>query len=187
MVETSPSALDHAKTFAALSQSSTNTGWHLYRRVSDNRSFFVSTIMGDYLRCMVCDSCGASFIVNKDPHCSAPYNHYWCPSCHDYSSIRANDAFLKAMLSEEKFNEVVQIRKLQEENNTLQPFKRFFDVPCEICKKPVTEWDKGTLEAGICGFGWAHKQCLNSSSGQMFMMAKVVRDLYPHLRPGAHG
>ena len=52
----------------------------------------------------------------------------------------ADDSFLKAMVSESQMENVRRVEEFQKENDTLKPFKLFSDLPCEVCKQPVTEW-----------------------------------------------
>ena len=70
-------------------------------RISDElRSIFIRMVMGEYLKCYRCDSCGARFIVNKEP--ARKYNiiSYECPACHFSHQVAEDDSFLKAMVSE---------------------------------------------------------------------------------------
>ena len=55
------------------------------------------------------------------------------------------------MVSEERQENVRRVEELQKEYDALTPFRVFFDVPCEICKRLVTEWTDQTLKKGIKG------------------------------------
>ncbi|GAG26715.1 unnamed protein product [marine sediment metagenome] len=41
--------------------------WQTVKYSDELRSIFIRTVMGDYLKCYRCDSCGTRFIVNKEP------------------------------------------------------------------------------------------------------------------------
>jgi hypothetical protein len=38
---------------------------------------------------------------------------------------------------------------IQKENDSLQPFKIFFDIGCEVCGKPVTEWTDRNIKKAL--------------------------------------
>jgi len=117
-----------------------DSGWHTSHKADDLRSLFIRTVMGDYLRCFRCLNCGASFMVNNEPHYKYFSNYYECPACHFHHKVIADDSFLKAMVSESQMENVRRVEEFQKENDTLKPFKLFSDLPCEVCKQPVTEW-----------------------------------------------
>jgi predicted RNA-binding Zn-ribbon protein involved in translation (DUF1610 family)/myosin heavy subunit len=74
------------------------SGWKTVKRADELRTLFIRAIMGDYLKSFRCRSCGASFIINREP--SNKYsNYYQCPSCHSSSGVKPDDSFLKAMVS----------------------------------------------------------------------------------------
>ena len=151
-----------------------DSGWHTSKRADDLRSLFIRTIMGDYLKCFHCDNCGTSFIVNKEPCYNYVANYYRCPGCHNYGGLKADDSFLKAMVSEEQQENVRRVEELQKEYDALTPFKVFFDVPCEVCKAPVTEWTEQTLKKGIKGLGWGHGRCWTTSAGQLVQLTRLL-------------
>ncbi len=61
------------------------------------RYLFVTTVLGDHLKCYRCSSCGLKFIVNSEPQ--SHFLGYSCPGCHLAFSVRPDDSFLEAMLS----------------------------------------------------------------------------------------
>ena len=144
------------------------------RKADDLRTLFVRTTMGDFLRCFRCDSCGAQFMVNKEPN-KHFLNYYGCPVCH-MSEVRANDLFLKAMVSGKQLENTRWAQQVQKENDSLRPFKIFFDVPCCICGQSVTEWTEQNLRKGIRGVGWGHVVCWKTPMGQGKQLAKLIKD-----------
>ena len=96
--------------------------------------------MGDYLKCYRCDKCGAKFIVNKEPCRKYYITLYECPACHFSHQVTEDDSFLKAMVSEEQMENVYQLQQVLKENEALRPLKVFLNLPCEVCRQPITEW-----------------------------------------------
>ena len=140
------------------------------------RSLFVRTIMGDYLRCFRCDTCGAKFIVNKEPRYKFYDNRYSCPVCYSSFGVKQDDSFLKAMVSEEQLENTRLVEEFQKENDALKPLKVFLDLPCEICGQPMTEWTEQDVRRGVMGGGWGHTECWNTTKGQARQFAKIVRE-----------
>ena len=159
----------------ALFETLEDPGWQPSKNIADLRSLFVSTIMGDYLKCFHCDRCGASFIVNKEPYYKFIYNYYQCPACHSSGTVKPNGSFLKVMVSEKQLENIHRCVEVQKENDSLRPFKVFFDIRCEVCGKPVKEWNDGNIKKGISGRGWGHTQCWTSQLGQLHQMIKLLK------------
>jgi len=174
MAVDSPPLPKSTETLKALFQTLDDPGWQATKNIADLRSLFVSTIMGDYLKCFRCDNCGASFIVNKEPYFKYVYNYYECPACHASRTVKPDDSFLKAIVSEKQLANIRRCVEVQKENDSLIPFKAFFDIRCEVCEKPITEWNERNIKQGISGLGWGHLQCWSSPLGKLKLMGKFV-------------
>jgi hypothetical protein len=147
-------------------QTLVNDGWCIRRKADEVKSIFVSTVLGDFLKCFQCKNCKARFIVNKNPRDKYTYNYYQCPACHT-SAVKADDTFLRDLLTEKKLEDIVHVEDLMNELELLRPFRILLDVRCEICGKPITEWtESNNLKIGIYGFGWGHDACWNSPTGK---------------------
>ena len=131
--------------------------------------------MGDYLKCYRCDSCGAQFIVNRDPHYKFYSNEHYCPACHFSLGVKGDDSLLKAMVSEEQLQNTKRIQEVLKENEALEPLKAFINVPCEICGKPITEWTEGNVKIAVDGSGWGHTNCWNSDIGKLRLMLRLAK------------
>jgi hypothetical protein len=175
MMASSPSVTDSLEALINSLRTLLDSGWHSSKGIDELRSHFVRTILGDYLKCYGCTNCGAAFLVNKKPHYEYFYNYYVCPACHQHSRVTADDSFLRAMVSEKQQENVHLIEQLQQEYDALRPFKLFFDLPCEVCKRLVTEWTAQDLERGIKGLGWGHGQCWSTSAGQLIQFLRFLQ------------
>jgi hypothetical protein len=51
----------------ALLQKLKEPGWFLPSSADEMKSLFIRTVMGDYVKCFRCHSCGAKFITNNKP------------------------------------------------------------------------------------------------------------------------
>jgi hypothetical protein len=176
MVVGSPSVTSSIETLIAMFQKLSGEGWQTSKNVDDLRSLFVRTILGDYLKCFRCDSCGARFIVDKEPHYKFYDNRYYCPACHSSFGVKQDDSFIKAMVSEEQLENTRLVVEFQKENDALKPLKVFLDLPCEICGQPMTEWTEQDVRRGVMGGGWGHTECWNTTKGQARQFAKIVRE-----------
>lgn len=176
MVVGSPSVTDSIEALIATLQKLSGEGWQTSKNVDDLRSLFVRTILGDYLKCFRCDSCGARFIVNKEPHYKFYGNYYQCPACHFWYGVKEDDSFLKAMVSAEQLKNTHRVEEFQKENDALRPLKVFLDLPCEVCGQPITEWSDQDVRRGVIGGGWGHTQCWNTTKGQAKQFAKLVKE-----------
>ena len=164
MLATSPSlggSLEHVKRLIATLSSEP---WQAMKPPEELRSLFVRTIMGDFLRCSHCDYCNASFLVNKEPYRST-HNFYMCPACH-CPRTRANDSFLKAMVSDKQLENVRLVEQFERENRVLQPFKAFLESPCVVCGQPVNEWSDDLVQSVMKSSQPVHPQCRNTLEGQ---------------------
>jgi len=173
MAADSPSATKPRETWLISLRKLLDSGWYSSGTPETLRSYFVRTTMGDFLKCFRCCSCGTQFIVNRKPD-QYTHKHYECPVCHK-SEVRADDSFLKAMVSEEQMENVRRAQQVQNENDQLKPFQVFFSVPCEICGQPITEWIEQNIKAGIKGYGWGHPACWNTTKGIAIMIAEVIK------------
>lgn len=95
MLLTSPSAKESMDDLATQILMWSKVVWDFYDQPDKLRYLFIQTVLGGYLKCYCCTSCGASFIVNRD---AQSYLGYSCPSCGSTFYVRADDSFLKAML-----------------------------------------------------------------------------------------
>ena len=102
-------------------------------------------------------------------------NFYLCPSCHSPLGVEPSDAFLKAMVSETVFDGILTARRIKEENDILSPLKPFLDVTCEICGKPVTEWDEHNVKLAVEKHRWGHTACWNSGFGQLILISQILK------------
>ncbi len=173
MLVGSPSIDSSLKNLVALLQELDVSGWTVTKKADDLRSHFVRTIMGDYLKCFRCDACGAKFMADRQPRYKSIGSNYLCPSCHS-SQVEADDSFLKAMVSEGQSDNIVIARKTLEENEALRPLKAFWDVPCEICGKPITEWTKDNVSVAVDGCGWAHEKCWKTDLGNIRLAVRLA-------------
>jgi len=172
MLVGSPSAGTSLKSLISLLEELDKSGWVMTKTLDDLRGYFVRTIMGDYLKCYHCKVCGAKFVVNKEPHYKSIGNYNECPSCHTYFGVEPDDTFLKAMISDAQFDDILRIRDIQKENDTLKPLEAFLSVACEICGKPVTEWNEHNVKIAVEKYGWGHTKCWDSDIGQLRLLAK---------------
>jgi len=174
MVAESPSVTDSLKTLVASLQKLIDSGWHISKNADEMRSFFVRTVMGDYLKCYRCDSCGARFMVNKEPHYKFYGNEYYCPACHYSLGVKEDDSFLKALVSEKQIENTQHLEKLLEEYEVMKSFKAFLNVPCELCHEPIEEWDDYNVKLVIEGIGCGHTTCWKSEAGQLRELRKAI-------------
>ena len=175
MIAASPSATSSLEGLITTFQKLTE-GWQTVKNSDELRSIFIRTVMGDYLKCYRCDSCGARFIVNKEPCRKYNITLYKCPACHFSHQITEDDSFLKAMVSEEQMENVYRLEQVLKENEALRPLKVFFNLPCEVCGQPVTEWMEYEVQKGVKEHCWGHAKCWNSDEGQIKQYMKLVKD-----------
>jgi transcriptional regulator with XRE-family HTH domain len=166
MAQTSPSADtgDFSKMISLL-HAITQLGWFTHKTADELRNLFVRAVMGDYLRCFKCDSCGAKFIVNREPQYKSSYQ---CPVCHLQYAVKADDTLLTEMISPSDPTEVTRAHKLQEELDRLKPLEVFLDIPCAICGKPMpnNSWDRKSIIRMFTEIPQAHPNCWNTFQGQ---------------------
>ncbi len=174
MLLSSPSVNRSLKSLISFLKELAESGWVMTKTLDDLRGYFVSTIMGDYLKCFRCDSCGAQFIVNKEHQNEFYGNQYYCPACHFSLGVKPDDSFIKAMVSEEQMGNIVLVEKTLKEAKVLEPLKAFLEVPCEICGEPVKEWDNQNVKLAIDGFGYGHTRCWSGELGQLRQLRKFL-------------
>jgi len=175
MVAESPSVTDSLKNLVATFQNLLDAGWYVSKSVEDMKSLFIRTVMGDYLKCYRCDSCGAKFITNKKVANKYLGNGYYCPACHYPYAVKEDNSFLEALVSEQQLENTKNLENVMQEYEVLEPFKAFLNVPCEICHEPVKEWDDYSVKLAIEGTGCGHTSCWKSESGQIKELLKVIR------------
>ena len=129
------------------------------------------------MKCFRCDACGAKFITNKKPKDKFFGNGYQCPVCHNWYAVKEDDSFLKALVSEKQLEDTLHLEEVLKEIEVLEPFKAFFNVPCEICHEPVKEWDDYNVKLAIEGIGCGHTHCWNSQTGQFKQIGKTIQKL----------
>jgi hypothetical protein len=167
MVAESPSVTDSLDNLINLFLALKEPGIHLPKDPAVMRSLFIQVVVGDYLKCYRCDSCGAKFITNKKPKDKYFGTGYYCPACHNWYAIESDDSFLQAMVSKQQLENTQHLDEVLEEYEVLLPFKAFLDEPCEICHKPVSEWDEYNVKLAIQGIGCGHTSCWVSDLGRM--------------------
>lgn len=175
MLTRSPLLPESAECVKKMMETLSTDGWRAISTLDDLRSLFVRTIMGDLLRCFHCDHCGASFIVNKNPHYNVAANYYRCPACRSSSDLKPSDAFLKALASDRQLDNVRLAQELERENGTLRPFKVFLEMPCVICHQPIKEWTEQWARSLMERSEQAHPQCWNTPAGQLWQMEWLMR------------
>jgi len=176
MVAGSPSVTSSIQDLATLFRQLLDSGWQTPKKADDLRSLFVRTVMGDYLKSFRCEDCGASFIVNRKPYYKGVGSGYNCPSCHLSRMVKADDSFLKAMVSDAQLANIHRCDDIQKENDSLKPFKAFFSLPCEVCGKPIAEWTDENIATGIQGLGWCHKKCWTFAFSLKKSLGKITKE-----------
>ena len=175
MVAESPSVTDSIEILIAVFQKLRDPGWSLPKSADDMRSLFVLVVMGDYLKCFRCDSCGAKFITNKEPQGKYFGNGCQCPVCHSWYAVGEDDSFLKALVSEKQLEDTLQLERVLREIETLKAFKAFLNAPCEMCHEPIKEWDDYDVELAFQGVGCGHTHCWKSELGRLRQLAKTIQ------------
>ncbi len=176
MVAGSPSVTNSLEALIATFQKLAE-GWKITRNTDELRSIFIRKVMGDYLKCYRCDSCGAKFIVNKEPARKYNVTSYGCPACHFSFQVTEDDSFLKAMVSDGQMENVYRLQQVLKENEALRPIKVFLNLPCEVCGQPVTEWTDYEVQKGVKEHSWGHAKCWNSEDGQIKQYMKLAQEM----------
>jgi hypothetical protein len=96
MLQTSPSERKGIRDLAGYIIMLGDKIWDFYDQPDRLRYLFVTTVLGDYLKCYRCDRCGLKFIANKESKRYAL--NFSCPNCGLLGDVRADDSFLEAML-----------------------------------------------------------------------------------------
>jgi len=175
MLAGSASAKDSLETLIATLQKLAYS-WKVNQNSDELRSIFVRQIMGDFLRCYHCESCGARFIVNREPQKELGKTSYACPACHFSLDVTEDDSFLKTMVSKKQIENVHRLEQVLEENEALKPLKVFLKLPCEVCGKPITRWTKNIIEKGVNQQCWGHTKCWESNEGQIKQVMKLAKE-----------
>jgi len=176
MLLTSPSVDTSLKSLIALLEELDSSGWATAKAADEIRSFFVSKIIGDYLKCFQCKGCGAKFFTNREPKGGIYSKFYMCPSCHTSYTVEPDDSFLKLMVSEQQFDNIITAGDLKEENDILIPLKPFLNVICEVCGKPIKEWDEHNVKLAVEHHLWGHTDCWNGELGRAILFVKSIKD-----------
>ena len=174
MVTASPYVNDSIDILIAAFQKLKEPGWYLPKNADEMRGLFIRKVMGDYLKCYRCDSCGAKFITNKKPKNKYFGNGYYCPACHNWYAVKEDESFLKALVSEKQLEDTLHLEEVMEECEVLEPFKAFLNVSCEICHEPVKEWDEYNVNLAIEGIGCGHTSCWNSELGRFMELRRAI-------------
>ena len=175
MIAGSPSAADSLRALIESLQELADPGWHIRNSPEEMRSLFVRAVLGDYLRCLRCAACGASFITNKEPRYKWYGGAYECPACRLSYGVQPDDSFLKAVVSEEQLENISQVRRALQESEVLAPLRLFLEVPCEFCGSAIAQWDERNVKLAVGGIGWGHTPCWNSSRGQTMEVLRALR------------
>jgi len=96
MLQTSPSEKESIRDLASHILMIGEAIWDFHSLPDKLRYLFVTTVLGDYLKCNRCDRCGLKFIANKEAQSHSL--GYSCPSCGLTFYVRPDDSFLEAML-----------------------------------------------------------------------------------------
>ncbi|GAH25840.1 unnamed protein product, partial [marine sediment metagenome] len=96
MLQTSPAEKKSIRELASYILMLGEKIWDFYDQPDRLRYLFVTTVLGDYLKCYRCNKCGLKFIANKEP--KSYVRNFSCPSCGLSWDLHADDSFLEAML-----------------------------------------------------------------------------------------
>lgn len=96
MLQTSPSEKKSIRDLASRILMVGEAIWDFHDQPDRLRYLFVTTVLGDYLKCYRCNKCGLKFIASKEP--KSCVRNFSCPSCGLSWDLRADDSFLEAML-----------------------------------------------------------------------------------------
>lgn len=174
MVVSSPSVKDSTEKLIGLFQSLLTRGWYTMNSADELRTFFVTTVMGDYLKCYRCRHCGTQFIVNREAN-EYSLNNINCPVCHWPFRASADDSFLKVLVSGEQIDKVYRMEDLIKENALLKPLAPFLEVKCEICGNTIQDWTENNVQLAREGYGWGHDECWESDLGKMRLYLTALK------------
>ena len=176
MLVHSPTVSEATESLVSLFQSLSQKVWYSSRTIQDLRNLFVTTVMGNFLKCYRCTYCGTQFIINKKPE-KKLITYYQCPVCWFSSFVTPDDSFLTAMISERQLENVCRTERVLDENERLKPLEQFFEVKCEICEEPILEWTDDNVLKAVERHGWAHNQCWNSNQGLKIIAEKIAQSM----------
>jgi hypothetical protein len=78
------------------------------------------------------------------------------------------------MVSQQQLENTYHLDKVLGIYETLLPFEAFLNAPCEICHKPVGEWDEYNVKLAIQGTGLGHTSCWKSDVGKVIELKKAL-------------
>jgi predicted RNA-binding Zn-ribbon protein involved in translation (DUF1610 family) len=177
MVGGSPSVTESLSFLIGIFQQLKEPGWNIAKNAEEMRGIFVRLVMGKYLKSFRCDACGAKFITNQKLKAKSFGNDYYCPVCHFSFGVKADNSFLKALVSEKQLKDTLNVEQMLEEYEVLKPFKAFLDAPCEICHEPIKEWDSVNVKLVVEGTGCGHTRCWNGELGRMKQLCKALQQV----------
>ena len=96
--------------------------------------------------------------------------HKRCDKKDTSYGVETDDAFLKAMMSETQFDDIIKVSNITKENYVLKPLAAFLGIACEIWGEPITEWDEHNVKIAVEKYGWGHTKCWNSNIGQLRLL-----------------
>lgn len=147
----------------SLFQELSESGWAYTKNKDELRDYFMTHLMGDFIKSFRCKRCGTEFMTNQRPQGSS---YYECPSCHSPSDIEPDISFLTAMVSEEQIAKINQLEVTLAEYKKLESLKALLRVPCDMCGKFVTEWTEKNVSLAVKGAGFAHDECWDTNAGK---------------------
>jgi len=175
MLVTSPSVDSPIKALISSLEKLAGPGWQLSGSREQMRSLFIRAVFGDYLKCFHCTRCSSRFIVNKCQNRQYLLSSYQCPVCHYSSGVKADESFIKALVSQEQLENTYLVEQLLEENTTLRSLQVFLNFPCDICGSPVNEWSEDSVARGVMGLGWGHARCWDSTAGKLIQFSRIAK------------
>ena len=101
-------------------------------------------------------------------------NGYYCPVCHNWYAVKEDDSFFKALVSEKQLEDTLHLEEVLKETEVLKPFKAFLIVLCEMCHKPIEEWDDYNVKLAIQGMGCGHTHCWKGDLGRLIEFQKTL-------------
>jgi len=134
-------------------------GWHTIEKPQELRKIFIQVILGFYLRCYQCDNCGVRFILGGLPKDKPVFLSCKCPSCGSTSGVKEAEAFLEAMLSPGRGEDLDRGQSLQKEIDRLKPLEVFLDLPCGTCGKPMNVTGLTRQQVVQLTRTWHHSNC----------------------------
>ncbi len=72
-------------------------------------------------------------------------------------------------------NAFLSVNSLSFSSSLRSSTKAFLNKPCEICYKPVGEWDNYNVKLAMQGIGCGHTSCWKSDVGQMIELKNALK------------